>query len=486
MPGYLLRLAQANGYEGIADFVAAVTDVRRGQVDTMICALRVSEHDLTMLSQAAVGDGRHLLHHVGFPTPDGAMVLNQVRVDDDNWLVGHAQVCPSCLARDGILKEEWDCATVTVCTEHNRLLLDECPHCSGPLTWGRQHVFHCEHCGADFREGSASTATDSEVEVSNDFAAWAPFRMHGHGTEAEVVPWDTGFRIFKALTLGRSQWAELDVPQRQVRHLPLSRRHKVTQLLAGVRQEGTYRLTGLAKHVYGMLEPLSAFPRESVLKKHAMLLLHSELGIPKPLSEALASERPFRHEPGGYEVFRGRPPSLHTKDDVCKFLGVGESTVDGLFKLGLISAPSAGEGFDIDDLLRAQRYLQDGLLTMAELGMVLGVPLYGSVDIKDVFLPTWNPKNMADKRVEVNVVLQYHLQLMSRYQEPLPDDGTRVSLGALAEKTTHPIDTLVRGITLALNGTIGAFTWQHPYSWADILVNSSDGALVLAGAQLRS
>lgn len=42
-----------------------------------------------------------------------------------------------------------------------------------------------------------------------------------------------------------------------------------------------------------------------------------------------------------------------------------------------------GEGFDTDDLLRAQGYLQDGLLTMAELGMVRGVPLLcsGSVAI---------------------------------------------------------------------------------------------------------
>ena len=265
LPGYLLRLSQANGYEGIADLVANVTEVRRSQVDGMIHALRVSKRDLTVLSQVAVGDGQHLLHHAGFPIPDGAIGLNHLRIDDDNWLAGRAQVCPECLSNDGFLKEEWDCATVTVCPIHNSLLLDECPQCFTPLTWDRHEVCHCQHCGSDVREGSTATATEPEVEVSNDFAAWAPFRMKGHGNTAEVVPWDTGFRIFKALSLGRAEWANLEVPSRYVRHLPLSRRHKVTQILAGAREIGTYHLPGLAKHIHALLEPLSAFPRpESV------------------------------------------------------------------------------------------------------------------------------------------------------------------------------------------------------------------------------
>lgn len=180
------------------------------------------------------------------------------------------------------------------------------------------------------------------------------------------------------------------------------------------------------------------------------------------------------------------PPSVYTKADVCQFLGLGETTVDGLFKLGVIAAPSAGEGFDIDDLLRAQRFLKEGLLSLAELGMVIGVPQYGSVDIKEAFLPTWNPKNRADKRVEVDVVMQYHLQLMARYQNPSPDDVSWVALGVLAEKTTHPMDTLVRGVNLILNGTINAFTWQHPFSWADIHIAHNDAALVLTGAELRT
>ena len=482
LPGYLLRLSHANGYDGIADLLRVCTGARKAGAAQMVHALRLSENDLKTMSRVAVGDDRHLVHHLGFAIIDGAIGLHKTRVDDDAWLAGRAQVCPQCLAARGVLLEEWDFALVTVCTEHGSLLLDDCQECGGAITWNRSHPSHCEHCGADFRHANANAAQSAEVDVAGDFAAVAPFRFLGHGAEGLTQQWDAGFRIFKGLALNRRHWAAVEVPPKYLRDMHLAERHRVTQLLAQVRHDGSYHLPALAGHTETILEPLRSIPKPTAIRKHAMRIWQGELGIPRPLAEALSSSMPFSDEPPGHEVFQGRPPSFYTNEDVADFLGVSGPTVYALIKAGKIATPTTGEAFDIDDILTAQRFLQDGLMSIAELSMLLGIPMSGADDVRETYLPSWNPRNKADKRVDLEVVMQYHLQLLAKFEDHMSLAGM-VALGELATRTANPLETLIRGVTVLLSGAVQSFSWNRPYRWADIMVPVEDAALVLVGSQ---
>ncbi len=482
-PGYLLRLAEANGYAGITDLLRATLSTRRASVDRMLHDLRTSRSDLSTLSRVAVGDAEHLLRHLAFPLQDGALVVNQMRVDGDAWLTAKAQVCPQCLSERGYLLEAWDWTVVTVCPEHCITLIDKCPNCAAPITWGRPHPFHCEQCGADLCTARGTETSLAEAEVAADYDSLAPFRMQLHDGELLVESWDSAFRIFKGLALTRRQWATLDCPSHHLKTLSLADRHKSTTLLAQVRVRGVYQLPRLVAHVHGVLEPLTTIPRPGLISKHAMQLWHAELGIQRPTSDALSSEAPIQPEPRGYEVFQGRPPRIYTKSGVENFLGVGTTTVTGLIKSGHITMPSCDEAFDIDDLVGSQRFLQDGLLTLSELALVFGVPLFGADAVRENFLPTWNPHNKADKRIEVEVVKQYHLSLLARYRASA-EPSEPVTLGQLAGQTMHPVDTVIRSVMLILNGTIDEFGWRKPYRWADLTVGRRHVMHVLAGAEL--
>lgn len=483
LPGYLLRLSQENGYAGILDLLCTVTDAKRMSVDRMILALRQSEEDLGTVSQVAVGDSKHLQHHHGTSVPGGATLLAGTRVDDDAWLASTAQVCPACLSHKPFLLEEWDLAPVTTCHHHGAVLVDECQACGARITWDRSHVLCCEQCGADFRHFDQQRVPDLEAVVAGDYAALAPFRMRAHDSDASVVLWDTAFKIFKGLTLSRHEWSSPEAPERYLRSLPWSARHRATQMLATVRRDDVYHLAGLARHTQAMLQPLTAVSKEKLVYRHAMTLWQSELGIPGPLAQALSSATPIRRELQGYEVFQGRPPSYFSTDDVCRFLGVGETTIAGLFRLNLISSPTKGQAFDIDELLEAQRFLNEGLLTTAELSSAIGVPFIGSDSIKETLLPTWNLRNKIDQRVLVETFLRHHLNLMAGWVPPSPDNAW-ISMGELASKTVHPLNTVIRGVSLLLGGALHPYSWKEPFTWADLLISEHNASAVLVGAEL--
>ena len=265
----------------------------------------------------------------------------------------------------------------------------------------------------------------------------------------------------------------------------MSERHQVTQLLAQVRHDGSYHLPALAGHTETILEPLRSIPKPTAIRKHAMRIWQGELGIPRPLAEALSSSMPFSDEPPGHEVFQGRPPSFYTNEDVADFLGVSGPTVYALIKAGKIATPTTEEAFDIDDILTAQRFLQDGLMSIAELSMLLGIPMSGADDVRETYLPSWNPRNKADKRVDLEVVMQYHLQLLAKFEDHMSLAGM-VALGELATRTANPLETLIRGLTVLLSGAVQSFFWNRPYRWADIMVSVEDAALVLVGSQQAS
>lgn len=60
------------------------------------------------------------------------------------------QVCPMCLAEDGISRCAWDLVHYTVCSRHGVALASQCDGCNRPLNWGGTFASRCS-CGRSLK-----------------------------------------------------------------------------------------------------------------------------------------------------------------------------------------------------------------------------------------------------------------------------------------------------------------------------------------------
>lgn len=67
------------------------------------------------------------------------------------WQFSQPQVCGLCLREALYCRSVWDELAVTVCPRHHVRLWARCPACAQPLRWQRSHVSLCV-CGADWRD----------------------------------------------------------------------------------------------------------------------------------------------------------------------------------------------------------------------------------------------------------------------------------------------------------------------------------------------
>lgn len=483
LPGYLLRLAEANGYAGIRDLLK-MADIRAiGSISKVISQLKTSSSDLGMLSSMAVGVLDHLKTHLAQEIADEAVLLNGCRVDNDAFLVERAQVCPHCLRENGFAFEEWDLAVVTACSRHEVRLNDSCHGCNQPIAWTRRFLNHCGRCGVDFREAPAAPVENSVHDVAGDFAALAPFRLTVYADDQQVHPWDTAFRLFKCLSLTGAHWSGTEWPARHLQTLTIERRHAVTELLAASRHDGSYVLTKFNEFVKNLLAPLGAVPRPGLIQSQAMKLLHSEAGLPREIASAVCSLTPILQEPYAAHTFGGHPPSISSLTVLATFLAVDRETVAGLLANRLLETPLCEHpGFDIDQVLAAQKFLSEGLLTLSEIAAIVGVPL----DCHDPFFselfPVWNRRNLGDLRVTVAHVLDLQSKLCVRWRDS-PRPAKPVLLSELAGAGQNPFRTVAKAVTAILSSGIQRLDWGPPFQWASLVIDEHDATGVLKDAR---
>lgn len=133
--GYLLRLAEANGF--------------------------TSMHDLNLLaSRAPGGDGLArvsiILDGMSMTRLRGAITrFPHLKAEDTGgwerqfWNGRRPRCCAACLASDPYWRASWDITLVTACPIHRAELLDSCSTCHQPLSWKRSRIATCD-CGASF------------------------------------------------------------------------------------------------------------------------------------------------------------------------------------------------------------------------------------------------------------------------------------------------------------------------------------------------
>lgn len=479
LPGFLLRLAEANRYAGIRDMLKVVDIEARGHLSRLITQIKLSEDSLEVLGAMAVGDRSHLLSYLVRPIGDEAVLLQDCRVDNDAFLQEYAQICSVCLAQDGFALEEWELAPVTTCAAHKVLLRDRCHACNQFIVWDRPLLAHCGSCGADLRDAPATRVEESVCEVVGDFAALAPFRFALHGNERRVLIWDIAFRLFKSLLIPSEYWTRPEWPTRWVQSATLEQRHRVIELMSGSREDGGYVLTRLNNFVHELLVPLSAVRKSGLIERQAMELLQSAAGLPRDVAEAICSSAPLLRMPAGAQLFKGHPPSFRDLPEVAAFLAVDRETGAGLINMGMIDVPNREHpGFDIDQILMAQTFLSDGLLTVAEVATLVGVPLDWNDHEFDELLPVWNRKHPSDARVTVRHVVNIQLQLTARWREVGPPIRP-VTLRELAWKSGKPFQAVALAVNLALSGRFVRLDWGPQFDWASLRIDESDAESVL-------
>jgi hypothetical protein len=81
------------------------------------------------------------------------------------WHFSQPQVCGLCLRGALYCRSVWDELAVTVCPRHHVRLWERCPACTQPLRWQRSYVSRCV-CGADWRNHDPTPLPKAERQAN--------------------------------------------------------------------------------------------------------------------------------------------------------------------------------------------------------------------------------------------------------------------------------------------------------------------------------
>lgn len=173
--GFLLRFANANGYEGLHNFKWPLRSVV-GQTDLrMLTLMDLAEstgHHYELLKARLGMSYEPELDRYRYP-------FEFIRlVGRDAYNLVSPRVCPACLQDENHLRLAWERPLMVVCEEHRRLLQDQCPQCGQQLSWKRRHFDRCD-CGLELAAWEHAEADDALFEFQ-----WLVF--HHRTTERSV------------------------------------------------------------------------------------------------------------------------------------------------------------------------------------------------------------------------------------------------------------------------------------------------------------
>ena len=247
IPGYLLRVAEANGYPKF-QWLARAAGLRRidpfgGSGNLQLEALlnlEPGEIDGKFYGRTAVEGARD---HVRF----GNGTVHRFAID-----LKRARICPLCLAEKGIARMAWDLAAVTVCPHHQCRLIDECPTCKSPLTWSRDKLATCLH-GHDLTQVEVMPASDPACGLGAVILEKAGL-SNAAESNVEFAPAVERMKIADALDLTTflGTWAigrGGGQGRRVIRNLPLQDRHAAFGAAAGILSEWPNRFYALLDNI---------------------------------------------------------------------------------------------------------------------------------------------------------------------------------------------------------------------------------------------
>ncbi len=158
MFGYILRLAQENGYSSWSPVLslAGMPKETLGRLDLSIRQLA----GISNRSELELESIRYL--SPGMEKDERCLLGNPI--DASHSRLHAPAICPECLIENGFIEAYFDLALMTGCATHKMVLLYNCPECSQPLRWSRPGLLKC-HCGADLVKPNRAAISPHEVDL---------------------------------------------------------------------------------------------------------------------------------------------------------------------------------------------------------------------------------------------------------------------------------------------------------------------------------
>jgi hypothetical protein len=471
--GYLLRLANCNGYAGLSPLLGVVASHLR--VRTLKASTLASNHSaLGILSRMVFGDSGRLDHFYARNLADEATALHGVRVDNDAQNEKFAQVCPQCLAERGVADQTWDLAPVVACEIHRTEFIERCATCAERILWERPSFFQCHHCHDDLRFVRA--AKDSALaEVSGDFGTLAPFRFIAENAERVDEPWDTAFVVLRLLATPDVLWVRQHrAPERFFRDLTLPERRAALHAFAEERDGQGYRLSHIGRHLRGKLRHLSALPGAHHAEQRAALYCSTVDRMHMTFARKLfPGARRSESASLRYPDAAGRPRVIRNESELCELLRIDDSVRRHLRRHPVwpVKAPGA-DGFDLDDIQRLETFMLDGLMPVERIGQVTGLTELSAVEAMRL-LRRIQPDWMEDRLVEVSFLQAVQDRIRDvtlTRKRPSSGLALRDLVGADGTAASAVVVVVVR----ILAGNLNYADWVAPYTWSDLIVDPEE------------
>lgn len=167
--GYLIRLAEANGYSLRDIWVLFGFDSKNKRTKRPLDYI-YSRADYSVLSKRT-GFSDETLKRLAFQPVQvntdqfkGTYDFFGNQIGSHTFRYKTSTLCPDCLVENPYQRKIWDLLPVTACPFHKRLLIDHCPGCEKPIYYRRDQICFCA-CGYDFRDSENDVVSDEDVRL---------------------------------------------------------------------------------------------------------------------------------------------------------------------------------------------------------------------------------------------------------------------------------------------------------------------------------
>jgi excisionase family DNA binding protein len=145
--GYLSRVAEANGYEGVRALCRAISSKGRSITD----GLQLEPQELGRLFGP-------------LPMPCSADQATTYGISIEQFNHQYLRWCPACLKSKGCFNGAWGLKLCCVCLEHQALLVECCPSCQERQSLGRCSL-RCSACGHDLYRADAAAVDAASLDL---------------------------------------------------------------------------------------------------------------------------------------------------------------------------------------------------------------------------------------------------------------------------------------------------------------------------------
>jgi len=142
-PGYLMRVAGANGFRSVRQLFTSLRVRQQGAFDELCSRLCLTDQERGYLFGTLPGHWGH----GNIPLGLGIADFNQTC---RRW-------CPTCMKEGCVLQGRWGLKLVCTCPLHGSWLRDTCPRCDACCGWSDAVQSHCQ-CGASLADADTEIA----------------------------------------------------------------------------------------------------------------------------------------------------------------------------------------------------------------------------------------------------------------------------------------------------------------------------------------